>query len=146
MKALPWEIAETTRSFRRYLDERTAPLGVTTPQWRVIAWVGNKPGMKQVELADRLELEPITVGRAIDRLERKGLIERRPDPDDGRVWRLTLTVKGQQISERLIGLAERMAARAFDGFSLEELEDMRAKLALMRANVSRVGPAMKKSA
>ncbi len=146
MKMLAWEIAETSRTIRRYYDERTAPLGVTTPQWRVIAWVGHEPGMKQVELADRLDLEPITIGRAIDRLERRGLIERQPDPVDRRVWRLVLTKEGEPIFEKLKNLAERMAARAFAGFSDEELETLHASLTRIRENLDHVQASQRKSA
>ena len=146
MKELAWEIAETSRMMRRFYDRRASALGVTTAQWRVIAHVGHTPGLKQVELAERLDVEPITACRIVDRLEEAGLVERQRDPDDRRAWRLVLTGKAQPIYRRLGDLAEAMSSEAFAGFSLKEFEDFRAKLARVRDNVSRADGAQRKSA
>src|SRR5215216_1256275 len=112
MKELAWEIGETSRMMRRFYDRRASALGVTTAQWRVIAHIGHAPGLKQVELAERLDVEPITAGRIVDRLEEAGLIERQPDPSDRRVWRLFLTTKAEPIREKLSALADDMAGDA----------------------------------
>lgn len=146
MKELAWEIGETSRMMRRFYDRRAAALGVTTAQWRVIAHVGYTPGLKQVELAERLDVEPITACRIVDRLEEAGLVERQRDPDDRRAWRLVLTAKAGPIYERLGDLADEMAAIAFAGFSLDELQSARAKLARVRDNISRADEALRKSA
>ena len=146
MKELAWELAETSRTLRRHFDRRASALGVTTAQWRALAWLGHEPGLKQVELAERLDVEPITAGRIIDRLEESGLVQRQPDPVDRRVWRLVLTAKAVPIFERLRALAEDMATEAFAGLSVEEIEEMRAKLARIRENIGRVEGAERKSA
>jgi MarR family transcriptional regulator, transcriptional regulator for hemolysin len=146
MKELAWEIGETSRMMRRFYDRRAAALGVTTAQWRVIAHLGHSPGLKQVELAERLDVEPITACRIVDRLEEAGLVERQRDPEDRRAWRLVLTDKAKPIYAKLGDLAEEMAAEAFEGFSVEEMEAARAKLARVRENVSRAEAAMRKSA
>lgn len=146
MKELAWEMAETNRMMRRFYDRRAAALGVTTAQWRVIAHVGFSPGLKQVELAERLDVEPITACRIVDRLEDAGLVERQRDPDDRRAWRLVLTDRAKPIYERLGQLAEEMAAEAFAGFSIEELEAARAKLARIRDNISCADGAERQSA
>jgi MarR family transcriptional regulator, transcriptional regulator for hemolysin len=146
MKELAWEMAETSRMMRRFYDRRASALGVTTAQWRVIAHLGHSPGIKQVELAERLDVEPITACRIVDRLEEAGLVERQRDPEDRRAWRLVLTEKAEPILVRLRELAEDMASEAFAGFSLEEYEAIRAKLARVRENVSRAEAAMRKSA
>ena len=146
MKELAWEIGETSRMMRRFYDRRASALGVTTAQWRVIAHVGHAPGLKQVELAERLDVEPITACRIVDRLEEAGLVERQRDPDDRRAWRLVLTDKGLPIYGRLASLAEDMSKEAFAGFSIHEFEELRAKLARVRENVSRAEAAMRKSA
>src|SRR5262245_16258506 len=137
MKELSWELAETTRTLRRYFDRRASALGVTTAQWRVLAWLGHEPGLKQVELAERLDVEPITACRIVDRLEEAGLVERQRDPDDRRAWRLFLTDKAMPISARLYDLAEELAGVAFAGFEQQELEAMRGQLASIRDNISR---------
>jgi MarR family transcriptional regulator for hemolysin len=146
MKELAWELAETSRTLRRHFDRRASALGVTTAQWRALAWLGHEPGLKQVELAERLDVEPITAGRIVDRLEESGLVLRQPDPVDRRVWRLFLTDKATPIRERLMSLAEEMAEQVFEGIGTEEIEQMRVKLALIRENVSRVEAGQRKSA
>ena len=146
MKELAWELAETSRTLRRHFDRRASQLGVTTAQWRALAWLGHEPGMKQVELADRLDVEPITAGRIVDRLEEAGLVERQADPVDRRVWRLALTEKAMPIFERLGAIAEDMAEQAFAGLEMEEIDQIRARLALIRENVGRAEEALRKSA
>ncbi|MBA3667509.1 MAG: MarR family transcriptional regulator [Sphingomonas sp.] len=146
MKELAWEMAETSRMIRRFYDRRASALGVTTAQWRVLAWLGHEPGLKQVELAERLDVEPITACRILDRLEEAGLVERQRDPGDRRAWRLVLTAKAEPILERLRSLAEEMAADAFEGFSIDDIEAIRAKLRRVRDNVTRADAAQKVSA
>jgi DNA-binding MarR family transcriptional regulator len=146
MKELAWEIAETSRMMRRHFNRRVSGLGVTSAQWRVLAWLSHEPRLKQVELAERLDVEPITAGRIIDRLEESGLVERLPDPVDRRAWRLVLTEKAQPIIERLGILAEGMACDIFAGLEVEEVDAVRAKLALVRENIVRTEAAQRKSA
>jgi len=135
MKELAWEIGETSHAMRRFYDRRAAELGVTRAQWRVIAILGRHPGMKQVELADRLDVEPISACRIIDRLEEAGLVERQRDPADRRAWRVSLTATAEPIRERLRLLAEEMSREAFAGLSEEQLTVMRAALARIRDNI-----------
>jgi DNA-binding MarR family transcriptional regulator len=146
MKELAWDIAETSRMMRRFYDRRASTLGVTSAQWRVLAWLGREPGLKQVELAERLDVEPITACRIVDRLEEAGLVERRRDPGDRRAWRLMLTDKAQPILVRLRALAGEMASEAFADFDEAEVEAIRAKLARVRDNVARAEAAMRQSA
>lgn len=146
MKELGWEIAETHRMLRRHYDRRAAALGVTSAQWRVLVWLSREPGLKQVELAERLDVEPITAGRTIDRLEEAGLVARRHDPVDRRAWRLFLTDKAQPTLEGLRLRAEDMAKEVFAGFAGEELQAMRGNLSRIRDNVSRAECAQRKSA
>ena len=136
MKELAWQIAETSHAMRRFYDRRVAQLGVTRAQWRVIAILGHNPGMKQVELADRLDVEPISTCRIIDRLEEAGLVERQRDPLDRRAWRLSLTAKAEPIRARLSELAEEMSQEAFFGLSEQQLETMGAVLARVRENIA----------
>jgi DNA-binding MarR family transcriptional regulator len=136
MKELAWQIAETSHAMRRFYDRRVAQLGVTRAQWRVIAILGHNPGMKQVELADRLDVEPISTCRIIDRLEEAGLVERQRDPSDRRAWRLSLTAKAEPIRARLSELAEEMSQEAFFGLSEQQLETMGAVLARVRENIA----------
>jgi DNA-binding MarR family transcriptional regulator len=143
MKELAWEMAETHRMMRRFYDRGASALGVTSAQWRLLLRLAREPGLKQVELAERLDVEPITACRIVDRLEDAGLVERQRDPDDRRAWRLVLTAKAAPILEKLRLLAEEMSAEAFAGMSIEEIEAMRGKLARIRENVCRAEAAQK---
>ncbi len=133
---LPFEIAETAHSLRREFDRRAAPLGVTRAQWRALAWIGRQPGMRQVELADHLDIEPITLCRIVDRLEEAGLMERRRDPADRRAWLLHLTEKGEPLVRDLRGLAASMADEVFDGIDPHAVTLVRETLARIRKNVA----------
>ena len=143
MKELAWEMAETHRMMRRFYDRGASALGVTSAQWRMLLRLAREPGLKQVELAERLDVEPITACRIVDRLEDAGLVERHRDPDDRRAWRLMLTKKATQILEKLRILAEEMSAEAFSGLSPDEIENMRTALGKVRENVSRAENAQK---
>lgn len=146
MKELAWEMAETSRMMRRFYDRRASTVGVTTAQWRVLLRLAREPGLKQVELADRMDVEPITACRIVDRLEEAGLVERQRDPGDRRAWRLELTAKAEPILKRLGELAEDMAAEAFAELTVSEIEAMRATLARVRENVGRIETAERVSA
>ena len=98
---------------RRYYDRGVAALGVTTAQWRVLLRLAREPGLKQVELAERMDVEPITACRIVDRLEESGLVERLRDPEDRRAWRLELTGKAEPLVKQLGSIAEEMSAEAF---------------------------------
>jgi DNA-binding MarR family transcriptional regulator len=128
---------------RRYYDRRASALGVTTAQWRLLLRLYREPGLKQVELAERMDVEPITACRIVDRLEEAGLVEWLRDPDDRRAWRLVVTEKAEPIMTRLRTLAVEMSGEAFAGMSVEDVEAMRGKLSRIRENVSRAEAAQK---
>jgi DNA-binding MarR family transcriptional regulator len=141
METLPFEIAETAHALRKAFDRRAATLGVTRAQWKVLFRLSRTPGLRQVELADILDVEPITLSRIVDRLEEAGLVERTADPADRRAWRLQVTAKAQPLIEKLRALADGLVAQAFEGLSDEDREAMRAMLARVRDNLSACGPA-----
>jgi MarR family transcriptional regulator for hemolysin len=130
------EIAETAHALRRAFDRRAANLGVTRAQWRVLVKVSRSPGLRQVEIADMLDIEPITLCRIIDRLEESGLIARRRDPDDRRAWLLELTEKAEPLVGKLRGIANELLTDAFAGLDDEEVVKLRAMLAKIRENVA----------
>ena len=78
METLPFEIGETAHALRKAFDRRAVGLGVTRAQWKVLFRLTRTPGLRQVELADMLDVEPITLCRIVDRLEEAGLVERTP--------------------------------------------------------------------
>jgi len=78
------------RLLRVDADKRARGQGMTRAQWGILLWLERQPGLSQKELAELLEVEPISVARLVDRLEGRSMVERRPDPKDRRIWRLHL--------------------------------------------------------
>ena len=137
MEDLLFEINETARSIRRAFDQRAATMGVTRPQWRVLARLKRESGLRQVELAERLDMEPITLCRIVDRLEEAGLVRRKPDPSDRRAWLLELTDKAAPVLKKLMALAHDLALEATNGIEQDRLKTLQNQLASIRANVAR---------
>jgi len=81
---------DVARLTRTRFDQSARAYGMTRAQWIILARLDRQPGISQNELATICEVEPITVARLIDRLEARGMVERRPDPSDRRVRRLHL--------------------------------------------------------
>jgi DNA-binding MarR family transcriptional regulator len=84
-------IINLARLIRTEVDKRARGHGMTRAQWAILIRLEAQPGLLQKELAELLEVEPITVARLIDRLESRAMVERRTDPSDRRCWRLHLT-------------------------------------------------------
>ena len=104
--SLGYLLADVTRLFRREFDRRVAHLNLTRAQWRALKLIGRETGLTQKRLAEELEMEPIAIGRVIDRLQKAGFVERRADPADRRVWRLHLAPEATAVMrevERLSG-------------------------------------------
>jgi len=100
-------ISDVARLLRTAFDRRVRRLGLTRSQWLVINRLHRRPGATQSELAEMLEVEKATAGRMVDRMEKKGWVERRPDAADRRVNRLHLTSEADLIQLRLARVAER---------------------------------------
>ena len=146
LKEVAWELGETSRMMRRQFNRHAAAVGATSAQWRAMFRLSREPGMKQVELAERLDVEPITAGRTVDRLAEAGLVERRRDPVDRRVWRLYLTENADPLIGRLQLVAEDVLAGAMAGIAAEEIATLRRTLEQIRKNVSAAEGAERKSA
>jgi DNA-binding MarR family transcriptional regulator len=138
MEDLPFEIGETAHALRRSFDRRAAVLGVTRAQWKVLFRLSRSPGMRQVQLADLLDIEPITLSRIIDRLAAAGLVQRVPDPADRRAWLPQLTEKARPLITELRSLGKELVEEAFSGIDKSQLEQMSRVLATVRQNVGRV--------
>jgi MarR family transcriptional regulator, transcriptional regulator for hemolysin len=78
-------------------DQLAQGRGITHAQWVVLVALARRPGLSQIALASRLSLEPIAIARLIDRLEWRGLVERRSDPQDRQMRRFGLTSAATQI-------------------------------------------------
>ena len=130
-------LAQVSRLIRRSFDERARENGVTRPQWQVLSVLRRNEGINQGGLADILEVEPITAGRMIDRLQEARLVERRPDPADRRAWRLYLTPRGTELLDQIRPFAQETLELALDGIAVEQRQQLMETLLQMRCNLSR---------
>jgi DNA-binding MarR family transcriptional regulator len=130
-------LGDAARLLRRSFDERARSLGVTRPQWRVLALLKRFDGSTQVNVADMLDVEPITLGRMVDRMQDAGLVERRADPADRRIWRLHLTAEGEQKNTALRPTALALFDDALAGLDPAQRLELEAMLNIIRANLTR---------
>lgn len=104
------QLIETSRLLRNHIDQRAKERGTTRAQWIVLFRLRQQEGLSQVDLADVLELQPISLVRLLDRLVDHKLLERKPDPKDRRANRLFLTPKGRHLVDELDSLRDAIAA------------------------------------
>lgn len=146
MEPLVWDIGETAHALRRAFDRRAAELGITRAQWRVLAHLDHQPGQRQVDLAERMDIEAISLCRIVDKLEEAKLVERRRDPTDRRAWQLYLCDCAAPLVTKLHALAEGFSADVFADLDPAEIERARVLLGSIRNNLSGMAPRTKASA
>ena len=134
-RELAFALHDAARLLRTYADKRARELNTTRAQWAVLVRLQRCQGVKQAELADALDLAPITLGRLIDKLTSAGLVERRDDASDRRANRLYLTEKAEPILRELGSLAEDSMKRALDGLDEETIRAVTAALMTIKANL-----------
>jgi DNA-binding MarR family transcriptional regulator len=127
---------DVARLFRKHFADMAREVGGTGAQWRALIVVRRFPGISQGALADRLDVEPITTCRLMDRMEQAGLVERRRDPNDRRVWQLFLTEEARPVSLVMEQIGQAMLERATNGLTPEELNILRGLLVRMRDNIA----------
>src|SRR6201992_2440917 len=116
------QLIESSRFLRNYIDHRAKSRGTTRAQWVVLFRLRQQEGLSQVDLADALELQPISLVRLLDRLVEHGLLERRHDPKDRRANRLFLTASGKQLVDDLDSLRDAIADDVTKNLSSEVIE------------------------
>ncbi len=126
---------DVARLLRTYADHKAAQFGMTRAQWAVLVRLDRCQGLNQSELAELLDLQPITLTRLLDKLCDSGLIERRPDPTDRRAKRLFLTPGARPVLERLGVLGEETMANTLAGIERESVEQMVSELAMIKDNL-----------
>jgi MarR family transcriptional regulator, transcriptional regulator for hemolysin len=126
---------DVARMLRTYADHKAAQFGITRAQWVVLVRLDRSEGLKQSELADVLDLQPISLTRLLDRLCECGLIERRPDPVDRRAKRLFLKPAARPLLDKLGDLGEELMAAALNGVERDSIERMVAQLGIVKENL-----------
>ena len=116
------QLIESSRLLRNYIDQRAKTRGTTRAQWIILFRLREQEGLSQVDLAEVLELQPISLVRLLDRLVEHGLVERRSDPKDRRANRLFLTRAGRQLADDLDSLRDSIATDVFQGIPTANIE------------------------
>jgi DNA-binding MarR family transcriptional regulator len=126
-------------------DKRAREHGMSRAQWVILLWLRRQPGLSQKELAEIVEVEPITVARLVDRLQARGFVERRPDAKDRRIWRLHLCPPAEAMLQTIESYRSDLKRKICDGVSpaaeqaaLEALLQMKANLTAERRCVREV--------
>jgi MarR family transcriptional regulator for hemolysin len=134
-KEIAFNINDVARLLRTYADHKAASFGLTRAKWAVLARLDRFEGLKQNELADMLDLQPISLTRLLDRLSENGLIERRSDPNDRRAKRLFLTPAAHPLLERLSELGEDLMTTALAGLDQSETSALLTSLTTIKENL-----------
>lgn len=128
----------TARAVRQAYDLRFAELGLNLSEASLLAYVEESGALTQTRLAERLGIGRAAMGSVIDSLEKRGLVERNPDPDDRRVWLVDLTASGkemvQQVTERDVVLRKELRA----GISRDDRQKLAEVLVALGNNLAAV--------
>jgi MarR family transcriptional regulator for hemolysin len=128
-------ISDVGRLLRTYADQKARRDGHTRAQWAVLLKLERHEGLKQSDLAEELDLQPITLTRLVDRLCDNGLIERRPDPTDRRAKRLYLTAAARPLLDRIAVHVEELAETVLAGVDPAAVSVLLGQLGLARENL-----------
>ena len=126
---------DVTRHLRTHFDRRATQFKLTRAQWRATKMLYRREGLRQTELAEFLEMEPIAVGRVIDRLQAAGFVERRPDPKDRRAWRLYTTAQASSIVDDMERIAYELRRECTVGITYEEMEQAMDVMTRLKENL-----------
>jgi len=132
---LAFTINDVARLLRTVADQKAARFGMTRAKWAVLARLDRFEGLKQNELAEMLDLQPISLTRLLDGLCDNGLIERRADPADRRAKRLFLTPAARPLLKQLAELGEELMDSALGEFSTGETAALLNSLAAVKENL-----------
>ena len=137
---------DVSRLLRRAFDARAREIGVTRTQWRMLTNLARNEGINQGQLAELLDVEPITLCRMVDKLSEAGLVERHPDPADRRAWRIHLSERARPILDQVRSIGDGLLDDALAGFAPAEREQLSDLLARMRDNLVATERNQRKSA
>jgi MarR family transcriptional regulator for hemolysin len=138
-------IHEVSRLLKRRFEDEARSHGITLPQWRTLGEITHNAGISQVALAMAIDTDPMTLSGILDRLEKRGLIERYPDPNDSRAKLARLTRAGRHLVDTARDVGRELYENALDGLSAEERQQMTEGLRCIRDNLSRQNEAEKEA-
>ena len=126
---------DVARMLRTFADQKARQFGISRAQWIVLMRLDRSEGLKQSELAEILDLQPISLTRLLDRLAENGLIERRPDPHDRRANRLYLTSAARPLLKQLASLGEDLMETVLQNVDATSQERLLRDLGIMKDNL-----------
>lgn len=126
---------DVARLLRVDADKRARAHDMTRAQWGILIWLERQPGISQKELSELLDVEPITVARLIDRLEGRGMVERRPDPKDRRIWRLHLRPAAFPVLREIDAQRAKITRTLTQGIDRKTLDSLTDALSRMKATL-----------
>lgn len=126
---LPYQLSLASNAVSgRIAMEYRQRWGLSIPEWRVMAVLGDAGGMTQRDLTKRTLMDKVAVNRACKVLEERGLAQRQPNEQDGRSHLLELTGEGTAMHSEIMPMALEMESKLFGGFSPDELDLFRSLL------------------
>lgn len=136
-----FQLTDVARAMRTYADQCARRHGMTRAQWGALMRLEREEGMTQAELAESLEIQPISLARLIDRMCEQKLVERRPHPRDRRAYRLYLTAKGHTILEQLVPLGRRISGDVLASLGEAEAGQLLEQLLRIKGNIRKASAA-----
>jgi len=136
-REIAFTIMDVARLLKTYADQRARQFGISRAQWAVLLRIDRTEGLKQSELAEILDLQPISLTRLLDRLADNGLIERRSDPNDRRANRLYLKPAAKPLLDRLSELGADMMETVLEGLPPRSIDRMLEELGMLKDNLRR---------
>jgi MarR family transcriptional regulator for hemolysin len=134
-REIAFNINDVARLLRTYADQKAASYSLTRAKWAVLARLDRFEGLKQNELAEMLDLQPISLTRLLDGLSENGLVERRSCPNDRRAKRLFLTPAARPLLDRLSELGENLMTTALAGLDQSETSALLTSLTTIKENL-----------
>jgi DNA-binding MarR family transcriptional regulator len=131
-------IGDVSRQLRRRFAEQLKANSVqlTLAQARALVHISRREGLRQVELAALLEIQPITLARVVDQLDDAGLVERRADPEDRRAYQLYVRPAARAPLAQIARATETVRLRALRGLAAPEAAALTAALRKVRGNLA----------
>jgi MarR family transcriptional regulator for hemolysin len=133
---LAFLLHDVARLLKKRLEQHSRGSGLTRSQWQILAYLAQNEGINQKGLAELLEIEPITLGRIVDKLETLGLIERHPHPTDRRTRLLHLVEAARPKLEQIRELGDVTHKKALAGVSQDDGQRLLQTLEAMKANLT----------
>jgi DNA-binding MarR family transcriptional regulator len=133
---LGFVLHEVARLLKRSFERKAKALGLTRSQWQTLVYLNVHEGIYQGKLADILEIESITLVRILDKLEARGLIERRRHPTDRRMWQLYLRDEARPLIAEMQKIGNETRAEALAGVSAEDRARLLETLTTMKGNLA----------